>query len=115
MTRTMGSSRSRIVVSRRVRRSEHTSPLVERQIGGDNDRAALVTLAHPVDLNDKPHPSVKPHALHPPAPVAFRQRPSAAGFLLRRYRSARRFSEGSLLRRLQSSRAAVASLRVGLP
>jgi hypothetical protein len=33
--------------------------------------------------------SIKLHALHPPAPVAFRQRPSAAGFLLRRYRSTR--------------------------
>ena len=29
------------------------------------------------------------HALHPPAPAAFRQRPSAAGFSLRRYRTTR--------------------------
>src|SRR5262252_2757061 len=42
-------------------------------------------LAHTFNLNGKTHPSVKLHVLHPPAPAAFRQRPSAAGFLLRRY------------------------------
>src|SRR5215510_4613817 len=41
---------------------------------------------------------VKLHALHPPAPAACRQRPSAAAFLLRRYRTIRQPSEGFLLR-----------------
>src|SRR5215472_14809284 len=41
-------------------------------------------LAHHFNLNRKTNPSVRLHALHPPAPVPFRQRPSAAGFLLRR-------------------------------
>src|SRR6516225_4831177 len=46
-------------------------------------------LAHTFNLNRKTNPSVQLHALHPPAPAAFRQRPSAAGFLFRRYRTAR--------------------------
>ena len=46
-------------------------------------------LAHTFNLNRKTHPSVKLHALHPPVPVAFRQRPSAAGFLIRRCRATR--------------------------
>src|SRR6516165_11344964 len=49
MTRILGSSGSAIVASRRVRRPEHTGPLVERQIGGDNDGAALVTLAEDLE------------------------------------------------------------------
>src|SRR6516164_10208162 len=49
MTRILGSSGSAIVASRRVRRSEHAGPLVERQIGGDNDGAALVTLAEDLE------------------------------------------------------------------
>src|SRR6516162_10007512 len=66
----------------------------KRQHLGDRPRVDPKTprrlpLAHTFDLNGKTHPSVKLHALHPPAPVAFRQRPSAAGFLLRRYRSTR--------------------------
>ena len=40
-------------------------------------------------LTRKTNLSVKLHALHPPAPAARRQRPSAAGFLLRRHRSIR--------------------------
>jgi len=46
-------------------------------------------LAHTFNLNRKTNPSVQLRALHPPAPAAFRQRPSAAGFLFRRYRTAR--------------------------
>jgi hypothetical protein len=38
--------------------------------------------------------SVRLHALHPSAVAAFRQRPSAAGFLLRRYRSTRPLQTG---------------------
>ena len=49
MTRILDSSGSAIVASRRVRRPEHTGPLVERQIGGDNDGAALVTLAEDLE------------------------------------------------------------------
>src|SRR5215469_5241990 len=49
MTRILGSSGSAIVASRRVRRPEHTGPLIERQIGGDNDGAALVTLAEDLE------------------------------------------------------------------
>src|SRR5216683_1421333 len=45
--------------------------------------------AHTFNLNRKPYLSVKLHTLHPPAPAACRQRPSAAGFLLRRYRITR--------------------------
>ena len=45
--------------------------------------------AYPFNLNRKTNLSVKLHALHPPAPAAFRQRPSAAGFSLRRYRTTR--------------------------
>ena len=56
----------------------------------------------PFNLNRKTNSSVQLHALHPPAPAAFRQRPSAAGFLFRRYRTPGRFSEGFLLRRLHS-------------
>jgi hypothetical protein len=71
-------------------------------------------LAHTFDLNRKTHPSVKLHALHPPAPAASDKGQSAAGFLLRRYRSARRFSEGSLLRRLQPSAAVLSSYGRGM-
>jgi hypothetical protein len=39
--------------------------------------------AHTFNLNRKTNLSVKLHALHPPAPAACRQRPFAAGFLLR--------------------------------
>src|SRR5262249_1007827 len=46
-------------------------------------------LAHTFNLNRITNPSVKLHALHPPAPAAFRQRPSAAGFFPRRYRATR--------------------------
>jgi hypothetical protein len=46
-------------------------------------------LAHTFNLNRKTNSSVQLHALHPPAPAVFRQRPSAAGFLFRRYRIAR--------------------------
>jgi hypothetical protein len=46
-------------------------------------------LAHTFNLNRKTNSSVQLHALHPPAPAVFRQRPSAAGFLFRRYRTAR--------------------------
>ena len=45
--------------------------------------------AHTFNLNRKTNLSVKLHALHPPAPAACRQRPSAAGFLLRRNRTTR--------------------------
>jgi len=45
--------------------------------------------AHTLNLNRITNLSVKLHTLHPPAPAAFRQRPSAAGFLLRRYRTTR--------------------------
>ncbi len=45
--------------------------------------------AHTFNLNRKPNLSIQLHALHPPAPAAFRQRPSAAGFLLRRHRTTR--------------------------
>ena len=44
--------------------------------------------AHPFNLNRKTNPSVKLHALHPPAPAACRQRPSAAGVSLRRNQTA---------------------------
>src|SRR5215472_1669350 len=49
MTRTIEGSRSDTVVLRRVRRPEHAGPFVERQIGGDNDRAALITLAEDLE------------------------------------------------------------------
>src|SRR5215813_6396835 len=49
MTRTIEGSRSDTVALRRVRRPEHAGPLVERQIGGDNDGAALVTLAEDLE------------------------------------------------------------------
>ena len=42
-----------------------------------------------LNLNRKTNLSVKLHALHPSAPASCRQRPSAAGFLLRRYRTTR--------------------------
>src|SRR6266404_6385039 len=45
MTRILGSSRSAIVASRRVRRPEHAGPFVEWQIAGDDGGAALVALA----------------------------------------------------------------------
>ena len=45
--------------------------------------------AHALDLNRITNLSIELHALHPPAPVARRQRPSAAGFLFRRNRTAR--------------------------
>src|SRR3954463_1302901 len=44
--------------------------------------------------------SIKLHALHPPAPAACRQRPSAAAVSLRRNRTARPLHEGFSLRRL---------------
>src|SRR5258707_12629546 len=49
MTRILGSSRSAIVASRRVRRLEHAGPLVERQIAGDDGGAALVALAEDLE------------------------------------------------------------------
>jgi len=55
-------------------------------------------------------PERKPPRPSSPGPCRFRQRPSAVGFLLRRYRSARRFSEGSLLRRLQDIRVRAGQL-----
>src|SRR5438067_4826173 len=45
--------------------------------------------AQTLDLNRITNLSIELHALHPPAPAACRQRPSAAGFLLRRNRTAR--------------------------
>src|SRR5258708_29914579 len=49
MTRILGSSRSAIVASRRVRRAEHAGPLVEWQIAGDDGRAALIALAEDLE------------------------------------------------------------------
>src|SRR5258705_9534401 len=45
--------------------------------------------AHTLNLNRITNLSVKIHTLHPPAPAAFLQRPSASGFFLRRYRTTR--------------------------
>ena len=45
MTWILGSCRSAIMVSRRVRRPEHAGPLVEWQIAGDDGGAALIALA----------------------------------------------------------------------
>src|SRR3954471_10963092 len=45
--------------------------------------------AQPLNPNRVANLSIELHALHPPAPAACRQRPSAAGFLLRRYRTIR--------------------------
>ena len=45
--------------------------------------------AQTLNLNRITNLSIELHALHPPAPAACRQRPSAAGFLLRRNRTAR--------------------------
>src|SRR3984893_3510578 len=57
--------------------------------------------AHTFNVNRITNLSIELHALHPPAPAAVRQRPSAAGFLLRRNRTARPLHGGSFLRRLQ--------------
>src|SRR6202035_3861690 len=57
--------------------------------------------AHTFNLNRITNLSIELHALHPPAPATVRQRLSAAGFLLRRNRTARPLHEGSFLRRLQ--------------
>ena len=46
-------------------------------------------LTQTLNLNRKTNLSVKLHVLHPPAPAAFRQRLSAAGFLLRPDRTTR--------------------------
>src|ERR1700680_1597003 len=59
--------------------------------------------AHTFNLNRITNLSIELHALHPPAPAAVRQRLSAAGFLLRRNRTARPLHEGSFLRRLHTS------------
>src|SRR5215218_3908617 len=42
-----------------------------------------------LNLNRVTNLSIELHALHPPVPAAYRQTPSATGFLLRRYRTAR--------------------------
>src|SRR4051812_32827107 len=56
--------------------------------------------AHTLNLNRITNLRIELHALHPPAPAACRQRPFAAGFLLRRpARLPGRFSEGLLPRR----------------
>src|ERR1044071_7834596 len=55
-----------------------------------------------LNLNRVTNPRIELHALHPPAPAACRQRPFAAGFLLRRPAGLLgRFSEGFSLRRFQ--------------
>src|ERR1700736_4648874 len=60
--------------------------------------------AHTFNLNRITNLSIELHALHPPAPAAVRQRLSAAGFLLRRNRTARPLHEGSFLRRLHTEK-----------
>src|SRR3954469_18081244 len=45
--------------------------------------------AHTLNLNRVTNLRIELHALHPPAPAAYRQTPSATGFLLRRHRNAR--------------------------
>src|SRR3954466_2319934 len=45
--------------------------------------------AHTRNLNRVTNLRIELHALHPPAPAAYRQTPSATGFLLRRHRTAR--------------------------
>src|SRR6202035_1814441 len=59
--------------------------------------------AHTFNLNRITNLSIELHALHPPAPATVRQRLSAAGFLLRRNRTARPLHEGSFLRRLHTA------------
>src|SRR3954454_893197 len=60
--------------------------------------------AHTLNLNRITNLRIELHALHPPAPAACRQRPFAAGFLLRRpARLPGRFSEGLLPRRFHST------------
>src|SRR5215213_2586235 len=50
--------------------------------------------AHTLNLNRVTNLSIKLHALHPPAPAACRQRPSAAAVSLRRNRTARPLQRG---------------------
>src|ERR1700680_731259 len=66
--------------------------------------------AHTFNLNRITNLSIELHALHPPAPAAVRQRLSAAGFLLRRNRTARPLHKGSFLRRLQQCRCYAATM-----
>src|SRR3954453_16805882 len=63
--------------------------------------------AHTLNLNRITNLRIELPPLHPPAPAACRQRPFAAGFLLRRpARLPGRFSEGLLPRRFQAHEVA---------
>src|SRR3954453_24164798 len=61
--------------------------------------------AQTLNLNRITNLSIKLHALHPPAPVARRQRPSLPDFYSGATGLPGRFSEGFLLRRLQAAEA----------